>query len=267
VIGQDGRILGGLVFDSGKEQPVLYFGSGEEPLDLILLFDVSGSMLPKVKAVSEAAAEGMRELRPGDRVLLMAFNKGSRVILPFTDDLKRVEEAIRTDVLSLDFDGPTFLQDAVDDAATILLKQPRQHGRRAVLAITDNLAARTSRETAIIRRLWEADGILSGLVLYDAEWEQARKPGRLPKVEDLGVAPIVQKTGGDFIYSGDATSALVEAMRRIRTRYSLYYALPKAHEGQKRPIRVELTRGVSAKYPKVRVRARTTYIVPADMEP
>jgi hypothetical protein len=197
----------------------------------------------------------------------MAFNKGSRVILPFTEDLKEVEEAIRTDVLSLDFDGPTFLQDAVDDAATILLKQPRQRGRRAVLAITDNLAARTSREPAIIRHFWEADGILSGLVLYDAEWEQARKPGRLPKVEDMGVTLIVQKTGGDFIYSRDATSALVEAMRRIRTRYSLYYALPKAREGQKRPIRVELTREASAKYPKARVRARTTYIVPAGTEP
>ncbi|HEX2616937.1 MAG TPA: VWA domain-containing protein, partial [Flavobacteriales bacterium] len=72
------------VFENGVEQAVLHCASTEEPLDLILLFDVSGSMRAKVEQVTEAAAQGMRELHEGDRVSVMVFDTRSRVILPFT---------------------------------------------------------------------------------------------------------------------------------------------------------------------------------------
>src|SRR5947208_2660131 len=73
VMAADGRVLAGLtkddfrVLDEGREERVLHFSTGEEPLDLILLFDVSGSMKPKVQEVAAAAQEGMQELRQGDR--------------------------------------------------------------------------------------------------------------------------------------------------------------------------------------------------------
>jgi hypothetical protein len=51
-------------------------------------------------------------------------------------------------------------------------------------------------------------------------------------------------------------------MRRIRTRYSLYYALPEAKPGTTRAIRVELARDAAQRFPKSRLRARTGYVVP-----
>lgn len=50
VLAEDGHILTGFhredfrVFDERKEQPILQFAAEEQPLDLILLFDISGSM-------------------------------------------------------------------------------------------------------------------------------------------------------------------------------------------------------------------------------
>src|SRR5690348_14506474 len=107
VTSADGRILTGLskedfrVFDEGKEQPLVHFSAEEQPLDLILLFDISGSMRAVVAAVAAAAHEGFRELRPGDRVSVMVFNTRTRVMLPFTEDLDAVERTIRTGVLGL----------------------------------------------------------------------------------------------------------------------------------------------------------------------
>src|SRR6516225_6838460 len=52
------KLLGGFqkddfrVLDNGTERPILYFSQGEEPLDLILLFDLSGSMISKLKRLS-----------------------------------------------------------------------------------------------------------------------------------------------------------------------------------------------------------------------
>src|ERR1044071_2589821 len=75
VTAADGRLLTGFskddfrVLDEGVEQPIVQFAWDDEPLDLILLFDISGSMKPKVQEVAAAAREGVRELRPGDRDL------------------------------------------------------------------------------------------------------------------------------------------------------------------------------------------------------
>ena len=66
VTAADGRILTGFtkddfrVFDDRKEQPIIHFSGGEEPLDLILLFDISGSMRPEVQKVAAAAREESR---------------------------------------------------------------------------------------------------------------------------------------------------------------------------------------------------------------
>ena len=101
VVSEDGRVLTGFskadfrVFDEDAEQPILNFSAEEQPLDLILLFDISGSMSLVVQAVASAAHEGLQQLLQGDRVSVMVFNTRSRVILPFTEDLGAVEGGIQ----------------------------------------------------------------------------------------------------------------------------------------------------------------------------
>jgi len=66
VAAPDGRILTGFtrddfrVFDNGKEQRVVHFSAGDEPLDLIILFDISGSMRPKVRTWPPPPAKAFR---------------------------------------------------------------------------------------------------------------------------------------------------------------------------------------------------------------
>ncbi len=131
VVSADGRIIAGLgpedfrVFDADAAQPILHFSEAQEPLDLILLFDISGSMRPKVQAVAAAAREGVGELRGGDRVAIMTFNTHARMLAPFTEDLAAVQRSIQQDLLALRFRGGTFIQSAVLDAAQRLRAEPR----------------------------------------------------------------------------------------------------------------------------------------------
>jgi VWFA-related protein len=79
VTGSDGRILTGLsqddfrVLDEGQAQVITGFLAEEQPLDLILLFDISRSMRIQVANIARAAREAFRELRQGDRVAVMTF--------------------------------------------------------------------------------------------------------------------------------------------------------------------------------------------------
>jgi VWFA-related protein len=273
VTGADGRILTGLtqddfrVLDERKEQAILHFSAEEEPLDLILLFDISGSMDAVVQGVASAAREGFQELRPGDRVSVMVFNSQSRVISGFTDDLDAVDRTIRDEVLTLRFGGRTLIQEAVDDAANRFLHEKRTRRRRAVLIITDNIGQRTRRETTVVRDFWEADAILSGLIVSNPAFQAIRTIGIITGPQNLllqaGMAGIAEKTGGDAIHSHDPGTAFRDAMHRIRSRYSLYYALPQAKAGTTRSVHVELTPEAAKRYPKAHVRARTGYLVPA----
>ena len=103
------RLIDGLskedfrITDGGQPREILYFGHQEEPLDVILLFDTSASMQPVVASVSRTARAALGELRRGDRVAVMAFDKATDLILDFTEDLTAVERAIREQVLRRDF--------------------------------------------------------------------------------------------------------------------------------------------------------------------
>lgn len=272
VAAPDGRILTGFtrddfrVLDEGKERPILHFSSGEDPLDLILLFDISGSMQEKVRQVAAAAREGIEELRPGDRVSVMVFNTQTRLVLRFTDDLERVRRSIQEDILDLRFGGGTFIQSAVSDAAKRFMREPRTERRRAVLIVTDDIGQRTQRESAVIRELWEADALLTGLIVRNGAYVALNTVNTImnPALIALkaGVRGIADKTGGDFIQSGDPGEGFRESMRRIRNRYSIYYAMPEAKPQTRRAIRVELAPAAARKYPKAKVRARAGYFTP-----
>jgi VWFA-related protein len=277
VLGQDGRILTGFhkedfrVFDERKEQPILQFAAEEQPLDLILLFDISGSMRGVVQEVADAARQGLRQLQAGDRVCIMVFNNRSREIAAFTEDLDAVGRTIQNDVLGLDFGGGTLIQAAVSDAAMRFRREPHTERRRAVLIITDNMGRRTRREASVVEEFWESDAILSGLIVSNPAYQAMRTVGIILGPQNLamqaGMKGIAEKTGGDSLTANEPGTAFEEAMRRIRTRYSLYYALPEAKPGVTRAIRVELAPAAAQRVPKCRVRARSGYVVPYPGKP
>ena len=266
----DGRIIDGLtkndfrVLDQGKEQKVLHFSNGEENLDLILLFDISDSMRPVVQAVSQAAREGLQELRPGDRVAVMVFNTSTQVLSPFTEDLAAVERTVMDLATTVNFTGGTYIQTAAEDAAKFFLREKPGKRRRAVLMVTDNVGLRTRQEIEVVRNYWEADALLSGLIVRDGQMAALRTittilgPQRL--LIEAGMKGIAEKTGGDTLNADDPGTGFRDAMRRIRSRYSLYYATPPATAGETRSIRVQLNGETAKHYPKARVRARSGYV-------
>ena len=82
---QDGELITGLtaqdfvVREDDRPQPIVYFGREKEPLSLLLLLDVSGSMRKYVEQVASVARQSLRFLRVKDRVALMVFAREANV--------------------------------------------------------------------------------------------------------------------------------------------------------------------------------------------
>ena len=234
-----GRILSDLkkddfrIFDDGVPQPILKCSFEEEPLDVVLLFDTGGNMHSKFLPLIRAIELGFHELKPGDRAAVMVYSGVAVQLLPLTADFTSVNDAILLKVLKQHFGGTSKLVAAADDAARRFQTEPGNQRRRAILVITDNTASRTSPTAKAspndqaIRDLWQANAVLSELILDHP-----------PQPTDA----VVEQTGGAFVES-------------LRRRYTLYYAMPSGSPGTDRTIRVEAR-------PETHVFARTGYRIP-----
>jgi VWFA-related protein len=261
-----------IVKDKGQMQPIRAVSEGELPLDLVLLFDVSGSMDTLVERVAASAELAFQQLQPDDRIAVMTFNDNTRLLLRLTTDLDRALCTVRERVVHGDFDGGTSLLAGVDDAAKYLLTVPRGHRRRAIIVVTDNLGVRSRKESTVVNRLWEADATVHAIIFSTraqtvAKWYTRVAAPHLELMLREGVNGAVSKTGGVILSDREAGSALPELIRRIRARPVLYYTMPPGPAGQFRRVQVELAGDMRRQFPKARVYARRGYHVPTTNRP
>lgn len=174
----------------------------------------------------------------------MVFNTTAWPVSYFTGDLEVIEHALKG-VLKLRYRGGTAIREAVYEAANrfIWFDDREDPCRRAVLVITDNMGRPTRSERSAVENLWEANALLSGLIVSNHA-ANISLPGLLAPLgvkRKGGIGGSVEKTAGDIISSNDLGSSFPEMIHRIRSRYSLYYRFPEGKPGAVRNVRVELS--------------------------
>jgi VWFA-related protein len=139
VLDRDGRFIGGLrkedfrVFEDGTEQQVAYFAPVEQPFTVALVIDTSGSTRFKLEDIQDAAIAFLDQLRPADRVIVVAFDDQVRVLSEATSDRNQLRSAIRRTHTG----NGTRLYDAVD--LVINEQLSRVQGRKAIVLFTDGV--------------------------------------------------------------------------------------------------------------------------------
>lgn len=250
------------VLDNGKPQPVLYFSNEEDPLDLVLVLDTSGSMRSSMEQVARSASSALQHLRPGDRVAVTRFTFRAGEVLPFTDDFQKVSQSIE-EVCAKPFRGGTNIHGGLRHAARLLMAQPRGPRRRAVLLISDGISQKIVSEKAALESLWEADAVMHAL-LVNGPGKRSRvlmkvlSPGTALRRVD--VPKLAEATGGDTLQAEHAGDGFRDMMERIRRRYSLHYALPAGVAGEEHVVRLELAATAKERYKGARVKARKGYV-------
>jgi len=268
VVDHSGRVVSGLVaddfrvFDDGRPQKIAYFGTESEPLDLLLLLDVSGSMHRHLELLATTARAALKQLYPTDRVGVMLFAKRATVREPLTQDLRAVEEEMHDAVRHMESLGSgTAINAAIVEAAQYFAKQP-VHGRRAVLIVTDNLSLNYRLPDAeVIRQLYAADAVLNGILIGKQKRPSPPRPGQYfnPDFTPSDVFKLADQSGGEAIEAGKIGDSFARMIERIRARYSIQYEAPPSEPGAFHRIHVELTADARARRHVATVRARAGY--------
>jgi VWFA-related protein len=266
---EDNQTLKGLtkddfiVTDRDQPQPILSCNQEKEPLDLLLLLDISGSMRQHIQEMSDTTRDALNYLAPGDRVAIMTFGIRSNLHFDFFDNHTEVARQLRSAPDDQEKVGyGTAINAAVISASTFLSKDATP-ARRAILIVTDNLGLNFQANDELAKGyLLKADVVLNAIVIGRGIRPGPRKAEDNPDFTPADVFNLADATGGEAVRAERAAASFPDMVSRIRDRYTISYRLPEgAVTGQFRHISVSLTPAARKLHPKAEVRARTGYYV------
>jgi VWFA-related protein len=256
------------VYDEGTAQPISYFGRESEPLTVLLLLDVSGSLSRQLDQVASQAEEALRFLKRGDRVGVMVFARSTRISEPFTTDLAEAAQAIRAAVHDDSVGSATLINPALLDAAaymkTLDSASGESPGRRAVLIITDNFSMNYRMpDDEVIHALESANTVMNAIVMGKGHKPAPPRTDRPlnPDFTPADVFYLAEETGGEAVKADRPERIFRDMMERIRTRYTLQYRTPAQVANGYRHVKVLLSDAARRRYPEAEIRARRGYVV------
>ncbi len=231
VLDRNGRFISGIqqrefkIYEDGAPQKIEYFASVEKPFTVVLLLDVSPSTQYKINEIQDAAISFVNQLRPADRVMVVAFDQTYKILTYPTNDRFRLRSAIR----QANFGSGTSLYDAV--SITINRELRNVGGRKAIVLFTDGVdtTSRRSNYESTLRQVEEVDAMLYP-IRYDTfeGYAGGGKPRRSPPTTRRNPPPrtgnilidilggIMSRTGGIQIPSGGAGTSAEEYARGKR---------------------------------------------------
>jgi len=245
-----------LLYEDQFLRPVDSCIPAETPFNLLLLMDVSASTSPFVRILRDSALELGGQLGPADRIAIMTFSSGSRLILPPTSDRKKLKSALRL----VAPDSATAFYDALISAFRTVGSIA---GRKAIVVFSDgvdnqllnpNDGSRTSFETLldVARR---SDCLIYSIFLTPATANEARHPAVLKAEQQMQI--LSSETGGRMYKLQkveDLPAHYSEIAQDLRFIYTLAYAPnPLAPSGW-RALKVQV-KG----QPELSIRGRSGY--------
>jgi Ca-activated chloride channel homolog len=240
------------VTEDGHPQKIAFFERDTGlPLSLVMAIDTSGSVHKDI-AIEKAAAHNFVHalLRPVDQLDLMDFNSDVREVVPFTNNVHRIDSGLE----NLSYGPATALYNAIYLASQSLAQR---RGRKVLVLISDG--GNTVKGTDYPQALEQA--LRNEVMVYSII--------DLPIVADAGrdtagehaMITLSEQTGGKYYYAegGNLDAIFRKVSEDLRTQYLIgYYPTRRISDSQFRSIRVTLTKPPAEGGPYV-IRNRTGY--------
>jgi len=138
VTDRNGRAIGGMresdftVWENGIERRVTNVSPANEPFNLVLLLDVSGSVEERMDFIRKAARDFLRTTSPQDRISIISFRDDIQVISDFSTDRAMLSRKLD----EIDAGGGTALYDALGYVLSEPLRKLRGE-RTAIVVMSD----------------------------------------------------------------------------------------------------------------------------------
>lgn len=248
---RSGRFVRGLtpaqfrLVEDGRPQTILHFAAEEAPLEIVVAMDISGSMGAAIDDLKAAVRQFLMQLKPADRVTLVAFNAEMFVLAR-----READAAARLAAIDgVTAWGGTALYDAIMRSLDLLSRQP---GRRSLVVFSDGDDQSSQATFATVDRALRGGDASLFVVGLGRGREQATLRETLEA--------LVEPTGGRALFaerSGELGAAFGEVIQELTHQYLIGYESTNTRaDGAWRTLQVDVP-GT-----RHRVRARQGYFAP-----
>ena len=269
VLDRDGRHLTNLqksnfrVYEEGTVQEIEVFEPVDTKISVVLLLDVSGSMMFDMQELEAAAESFVHNLRPYDQIMVATFSDQIKTVRDFST----VEQFRKRDPMKLRIDGRppvTMVYDAADFA---LKKVARVKGRQAIVFLTDGIGDGIwSSQKSNFKLAEEGDASIYTIGFDTNPSAQSKYESNDIYQKRLAAASnavvylqdLARKSGGRAFRIANIQSlnqTFGEVVKELSRQYTLgYYSNQPGKDGERRKITVKVN------VPNVAVRSRNEVI-------
>lgn len=247
-----------VIEESGKPQTIVSLGEpGKVPVEIALLFDVSGSIQGQFAFEQQAAVSFIKDvLKPADAVSVFSIGTTPKLVEARTTS----GQTATTGLMSIaPVKEPTAFFDAVTEAALYLGKTADAGSRRVIVTISDGEENYSAH--------YKLPDALRELQKNDCLFYSINPSGGSLKLNDISVrgqgymeAMSAQTGGKAFVPAkiGDLEAVFKQIVEELQAQYLLgYYSTDERMDGGFRKISVR-----TPKRPELRVRSRQGYYAP-----
>jgi Ca-activated chloride channel homolog len=273
VTDKTGRRITGLtkddfqVYENGVRQEIAGFVATDEPINVALLLDTSGSTESKLAKIQNAAISFVNQLHADDEVAVLSFADDVKLQQDFTINRDRNEYGIKKTRTG----EWTVLYEAVWLALEEVLKPIQE--RKALVIFSDGVDTRSHTVSmGETLDLSKETGATIYCVYFNTEYDQYRQSTKsvlgssLPPIV-MNPPPIIIGSGtsptsseytagkryleslaensGGLLFDGmsNLEYAFAEAARELASQYSIgYYSTDEHRDGKFRKVQVKLTK-------------------------
>jgi VWFA-related protein len=259
VTDRHGRAIGGMkaddftVYENGTERRVTNVVPTQEPFNLVLLLDVSGSVEERIDFIRKAARDFLNTASPQDRISIISFRDDIQLISEFTTDRRLLSKKLD----EIEAGGPTAFYDALAYVLADPLKKLRGE-RTAVVVMSDGddnksfvpfpaLLEALSESGALVYPLYIPSGLIPESSVPRAELTidplRSRYLTLTTRAEEEG-RKLAAASGGVYYpirRLDDLQRAYDDVVMQLRTAYTITYASNSTPSGNRR-VRVRANR-------------------------
>jgi len=220
------------VFENGVQQHIKVFKREDVPVSMGLIVDNSGSMRDKRAKVEAAALALVKESNPQDEVFIVNFNDEAFLDMPFTNDLKRLQDGLA----HIDSRGGTAMRDAIRMSIDYE-KEKAKKDKKVLVVVTDGNDNSSLISLENLVKASQDSGVLIYTVglLSEEERREAKRAKR-------ALEALAEATGGEVYFPkelSDVGRVADQVAHDIRNQYTLGYSpTDVALDGSYRQIKV-----------------------------
>ena len=224
------------VFDNNVEQQLTSLAFEDTPVAIALVFDMSGSMRPKIRKSRLAIVRFLEMANPEDEFCLVEFSDGVRLAKSWTPDPSEITDSLATTVPR----GRTALLDAIALGLREVKKSTKP--RKAVVIVSDGGDNRSRLTEAELRAMArESDALIYAMGIFEGMGTQLS----LEELAGPGLLEEITEASGGRLFPVSDVNHLPEIAARIGVELHNNYVLAYSpsgmqHDGRHHRVRVQV---------------------------